>query len=103
MSRVEVLATGIKIESKQSNALLGTDPKIAKKSIDQEHTAAIWLLTLRKSSTQGPQWEMIKQVLPIKSLRLDPGSKHLNRQHLQHASDYPLVLHCNKLLVLINR
>ena len=32
--------------------------------------------------------------------KLDPGRKHLNRQH---ANNYPLVLHCNKLLVLINR
>ena len=32
----------------------------------------------------------------IKSL--DRGRKHLNRQHV---SDYPLVLHCNKLSVLI--
>ena len=34
-------------------------------------------------------------ILPIKSL--DPGCKSLNRRHV---SDYPLVLHCNKLLIL---
>ena len=42
--------------------------------------------------------ETIKQFLPIKSPRLGQGHKHLNRHH---ASDYPLVLHCNKLSILI--
>ena len=43
MSHAEVLATGIKIEFKQSKALLGADQGIKNcyKSIDQGHTAAI--------------------------------------------------------------
>ena len=49
-----------------------------------------------KSSTQEPQKGTIQQLSPIKSL--DPGCKRLNRWHL---SDYPFVLHCNKLLVLV--
>ena len=39
MSRVKVLVTGIKIESKQSKVDQGI--KNCYKSIDQEHTAAI--------------------------------------------------------------
>ena len=48
--------------------------------------------------SQEPHKGMIKHFLPIKSLDLGRKHKHLNRRHV---SDYPLVLHCNNLLVLV--
>ena len=98
MSRVEVLATGIKIESSNQRPFWGPikGSRVAKINRSKTHGCNLTFNPL-KTSAQGPQKETIKQFLPIKSL--DPGHKHLNRQHV---SDYLLVLHCNKLWVLIN-
>ena len=61
--------------------------------------AAIWPLTLWKLSTQEPQKGRIKWLSPFFLIKsLDPGHKCLNRWHV---SNYPLVLQCNKLLVIV--
>ena len=105
MSRVEVLATGIKIESKQSKALLGgliKGSRIAKINRSRTHNCNLTFDPLKIKRSRASVGND-QAIFADQSLRLDLGHKHLNRQHLQHASDYPLVLHCNKLLSLINR
>ena len=63
--------------------------------MDQEHKAASKPLTHSNQALKGND-QAIKHTLPIKSV--DPSCKHLNRLDI---SDYPLVLHCNKLLVIV--
>ena len=81
MSRVEVLATGIKIRSSNQRPFWGPikGSRIAKINRSRTHGCNLTFDPL-KTSTQGPQKGMIKQFLPIKSL--DSGRKHLNRQHV---------------------
>ena len=96
MFRVEVLATRIKIESSNQRPFWGPIKGSRITKINQLRTRGCNLtfdplkiksLRRKQSSNFGDQ-------------KVDPGCKHLNRQH---ASDYSLVLHCNKLSVLINR
>ena len=94
MFRVEVLATGIKIESSnQRGPIKGS--RIAKINRSRTHGCNLTFDPLKikcsRASKRNNQAIFVDQ-------KLDPGCKHLNRQH---ASDYPLVLHCNKLSVLI--
>ena len=69
MSRVEVLVTGIKIESSNQRPFWGPikGSKIAKITQSRTHGCNLTFDPL-KSSAQGPQKEMIKQFLPIKTL-----------------------------------
>ena len=65
MSHVEAFATRIKTESSDQSPFWGANQGIKEtsellKSMDQEHTAAIWPLTLWKSSAQEPQKGKIK-------------------------------------------
>ena len=82
---VEVLATGIKIESSNQRPFGGPikGSRIAKINRSRTHRCNLTFDPL-KISAQKPQKETIKQFLVIKSLI------PVNRQH---ASNYPLVLH----------
>ena len=69
MSRVEELATVIKIES--SNQRTFWEPikdQESLKSIDQERMAAIWPLTLENQALEGLRRKQSSNFLPIKSL-----------------------------------
>ena len=95
MLAIQVFATGIKAFDRQKlldcfqsvASFLGKEATLCH-SNPQKHEECC--LT---GTSVGPQKETIKQFLPIKSL--DPGCKHLNRQHV---SDYPLVLYMHRYI-----
>ena len=96
MFRVEVLATGIKIESSNQRPFWWPI-KGAKINRSRTHGCNLTFDPLKIKCSRAS--EANNQAI-FGDQKLDPGCKHLNRQH---ASDYPLVFYCNKLLVLINR
>ena len=87
MSRVEVLATGIKIKSSNQRPFWGPikGSRIAKINRSRTHGCNLTFDPL-KTSAQGSQKKMIK---PIKSL--DPGYKRLNRQHVTTPWSYTVI------------
>ena len=91
MFRVEVLATRIKIESSNRRPFWG----LIKGSRIHGCNLTFDPLKIKCSKASEGNNQAI-----FGDQKLDPGCKHLNRQH---ASDYLLVLHCNELSVLINR
>ena len=99
MSHVEVLATGIKIESSNQRPCWGPIKvsRIAKINQSRTHGCNLTFDPLKIKYSRASEGN--NQAI-FGNQKLDPGCKHLNRQH---ASDYPLVLHCNKLSVLMNR
>ena len=99
MSRVEVLATGIKIESSNQRPFWGPikGSRIAKINRSRTHGCNLTFNPLKIKCSRASEGN--NQAI-FGDQKLAPGCKHLNRQH---ASDYPLVLHCNKLSDLMNR
>ena len=99
MFHVEVLATGIKIESSNQRPFWGLikGSRIAKINQSRTHGCNLTFDPLKIKSSRATKG---KNQAIFGDQKLDPGCKHLNKQH---ASDYPLVLHCNKLSVLIDR
>ena len=95
MSRVEVLATGIKIESSNQRPFWGPikGSRIAKINRSRTHGCNLTFDLLKIKCSRASEGNN-------QAIFGDPSCKYLNRQH---ASDYPLVLHCNKLSVLMNR
>ena len=99
MSRVEMLATGIKMESSNQKPFWGPikGSGVAKINRSRTHSCNLTFDSLKIKCSRASEGN--NQAL-FGGQKLDPGCKHLNRQH---TSDYPLVLHCNKLSVLMNR
>ena len=66
------------------------------KSMDQEHTVAVWPLTLCKASTQEPQKGTIKWLSTLfADQNLDPGHKHLKIGGMWLPHGLSRSLHCN--------
>ena len=90
MSRVEVLATGIKIESSNQRLFWGPimikGSRIAKINRSRTHSCNLTFAPLKIKCSKASEGN--NQAI-FGDQKLDPGCKHLNRQH---ASDYPLVL-----------
>ena len=99
MFRVEVLATGIKIESSNQRPFRGAIKGLRNAKLNRSRTHGC-NLTFDPLKTKCLRTSEGNNQANFGDQKLDPGCKHLNRQH---ASDYPLVLHFNKLSVLINR
>ena len=101
MSHVEVLVTGIKIASSNQRPFWGggaiKGSRIARINQSRTHGCNLTFDPLKIKCSRASEGN--NQAI-FGDQKLDPGCKHLNRQH---ASDYPLVLHCNKLSVLMNR
>ena len=99
MFHVEVLATGIKIESSNQRPFWGLieGSRNAKINRSRTHGCNLTFDPLKIKNSRASEGN---NQATFGDQKLDPGCKHLNRQN---ASDYPLVLHCNKLSVLINR